>query len=75
MWEKYMKDQTMNEYQRLEHIKMKAQLLEERAKQDEKVIRNARRDGDNAENVEKSIAVNDLYLGAIQAKLKLLDQI
>ncbi len=48
--------------------------MEERAKMDEKLIRN---NGayNQKDNVEKTIAVNDLYLEAIQAKLKILDQI
>ena len=48
--------------------------MEEKAKMDEALIRSTGK-GDNNINVEKSIAVNDLYLEAIQAKLKLLDQI
>lgn len=73
VWEKYMKDQTMNEYQRLEEIRLKAQLMEEKAKMDEALIRSTTKGGNADLNVEKSIAVNDLYLEAIQAKLKLLD--
>lgn len=42
---------------------------------DEKLIRNNARIGDPALNVEKTIAVNDMYLEAIQAKLKILDTI
>lgn len=49
--------------------------MEERAKMDEKLIRNTVRGGDPTEGVEKSIAVNDMYLEAIQAKLRLLDNI
>lgn len=40
---------------------------------DEKLVRNINRNKDIAHTVEKTIAVNDMYLEAIQAKLKLLD--
>lgn len=49
--------------------------MEEKAKMDEKLIRNNPRSGDPGNNIEKAIAVNDMYLEAIQAKLKILDQI
>ena len=49
--------------------------MEERAKMDEKLIRNTQKGGDQQAHVEKTIAVNDMYLEAIQAKLKILDQI
>lgn len=50
--------------------------MEERARMDEKLIRNnARSVHDPALNIEKTIAVNDMYLEAIQAKLKILDSI
>jgi hypothetical protein len=42
---------------------------------DEKLVRNINQDSSNMANVEKTIAVNDMYLDAIHAKLKLLDQI
>ncbi len=76
LWDKYMKDQTMSEIDRLEEIRKRAQQMEERARMDEKLIRNnARNTRDPALNVEKTIAVNDMYLEAIQAKLKILDSI
>lgn len=64
----------MNEYERLDQVRMRAQLLEDKAMQDEKLIRNTR-NTDAHENVERSMAVNDMYMEAIQAKLKLLDHI
>ncbi len=48
--------------------------MEERAKMDEKLIRNNGASNQRF-NVEKNLQVNDLYLEAIQAKLKILDQI
>ena len=41
---------------------------------DEKLIRNNCKQNQK-DTVEKNIAVNDMYLEAIQAKLKILDQI
>ena len=42
---------------------------------DEKLVRNISKDPNITKTVEKTIAVNDMYLDAIQAKLKILDQI
>jgi hypothetical protein len=50
-------------------------MMEERAKMDEKLARVIDSDKHMARSVEKTIAVNDMYLEAIQAKLKLLDRI
>lgn len=75
VWEKYMKDENITDYEKLEEIKRRAQWMEQRAEMDEKLLRNNVRDGDHFDSVEKTIAVNDMYLEAIQAKLKLLDDI
>lgn len=75
LWEKYMKDDNITDYEKLEEIKRRAAWMEERAEMDEKLLRNNMRDGDHFDSVEKTIAVNDMYLEAIQAKLKLLDDI
>lgn len=72
VWEKYLKDQSMTEIDRLEEIRKRAMLIEQRAQMDEKLIRNA---GDANATVDRSIAINDMYLEAIQAKLKILDHI
>ena len=40
---------------------------------DEKLVRNISKDPNITQTVEKTIAVNDMYLDAIQAKLKILD--
>jgi hypothetical protein len=49
--------------------------LEEKARMDEKLVKNSYKSNDPTENIEKSIAINDMYLEAIQAKLRLLDNI
>jgi hypothetical protein len=51
-------------------VRAKAKQLETRAAMDEKVLRN-----NNSRTVEEEMAVNDMYLDAITAKLKLLDRI
>jgi len=49
---------------------MRARQMEQRAEMDEKLMRN---NLGADQDVEKTIAVNDMYLEAIQTKLKLLD--
>lgn len=46
--------------------------MEQKAKMEEDLIRIG---GSNGGQVEKTIAVNDMYIDAITAKLKILDQI
>ena len=72
-WEKYLNDQNMSEYERLDAVRREAEIMEEKARMDEMLIRNGRQE--DSENVEKTIAVNDMYIEAITAKLKILDQI
>jgi len=48
-------------------------MMEEKARMEEKMIRLNGGDGANSANVEKTIAVNDIYIEAISAKLKILD--
>jgi hypothetical protein len=65
----------------MEAVKRKAQNMEERARMQEKLIKvnPKKRTGNNGEldenfyNVEKTIAVNDMYIDAITAKLKILE--
>ena len=74
IWDKYLKDQTLSEYEKVEQLRKRAMMVEQRAQMDEKLARVI--EGDKiARSVEKTIAVNDMYLEAIQAKLKLLDKI
>jgi len=69
-WERFLHDEGMSDFQRLEQIKMRARQMEQRAEMDEKLLRNS---GAVQQDVEKTIALNDMYLEAIQTKLKLLD--
>lgn len=65
----------------MEAVKRKAVQMENRARMQEKLIQygslgTADRDANDefyADNVEKTIQVNDMYIDAIQAKLKILD--
>jgi len=49
--------------------------MEEKARMQEYLIKQTKNDGSGNENVERNIAVNDMYIEAITAKLKILDQI
>ena len=51
-------------------VKNKAKYLERKVEMEEKVLRNNR-----TKTVEEEMAVNDMYLDIITAKLKLLDKI
>ncbi len=62
----------MNEYEKLDAVRRRAEIMEEKARMDEMLIRN---DKGHSETVDKTIAVNDMYIEAITAKLKILDQI
>jgi hypothetical protein len=68
----------MSELERLELVRKKAEVLERQARREEQLIRNGTisdGQGNNTDIVERSIAVNDRYMEAINAKLKILDQI
>ncbi len=66
----------MSELERLEIVRKKAEALERQARREEELIRNGDKGGQgNTDTVERSIAVNDRYMEAINAKLRILDQI
>lgn len=65
-----MKENEIIDSEKLRVIKEKARQLEKKAAMDEKVLRNA-----NDKTIDDELAVNDMYLEAITAKLKLLDRI
>ena len=68
----------LNEYERLEAVKREAEKMEQHARQQEKLIKLAKVKGyanDSKDNVQRMIDVNDSYIDAITAKLKILDQI
>lgn len=60
----------MKDYDRLTVVRSHAQKLEQKAKRDELVLMYA---GDMG--VDREMEVNDMYLDAISAKLKILDRI
>lgn len=69
-------DQNLNEYEKLDLVKRKADQMEIKAKQREKLIKVEQAGGiDSRDNVQKTIEVNDMYMEAITAKLKILDNI
>ena len=67
----YLADKNLNEYEKLEAVKRKAHAMEERARMQEKLIQVSNRGGPQDQedqysaNVEKTIAVNDMYIDAI----------
>jgi hypothetical protein len=60
----------MGDYERLNVVRQHAQHLEKRAQRDELVLMHAGNMG-----VDREMEVNDMYLDAISAKLKILDKI
>ncbi len=56
--------------EKLRLIKERTRQIERKAAMDEKILRNT-----NNRTVEDEMAVNDMYLDAITAKLRLLDRI
>jgi hypothetical protein len=72
--DKYLNDPRLNEYERLDAVKRHAEQMEQKARMDEVLIRNLKGEG-GRDDVEKTIAVNDMYIEAITAKLRILDQI
>lgn len=57
----------------MEAIKMHAELLEQKASMDERLLRVEF--GNGKIEVDRTMAVNDMYIEAIAAKLKILDKI
>lgn len=83
-----LKDKKLNDFEKIEAVKQKAKQLEQRALEQEKIISlNKKKEGkavynehllgeeDPNADVERAMAVNDMYIDAIQAKLKILDQL
>ena len=65
----------MNEREKMDAVKRKAEWMEEQAKMQEQLIRVAMASGQAEDQVQKTIQVNDMYVEAIHAKLKILDSI
>lgn len=80
-FERFLNDPTLNDYEKLNIIKKRAEKMEERARMEEKLMKVGINSSTHASSmvghshVEKTIAVNDMYIEAITAKLRLLDQI
>ena len=65
-WSKYLNDQALTERERFDMVQIKAKQLEEKAKLDEQL---AQMDEADPEVIEQVLAVNDLYIESIKAKL------
>ena len=65
----------MSDVEKIEKVRRHAENMERRAKREEQLLNNGPggAKGDTVGNVERGIAVNDRYIDAIHAKLKLLD--
>lgn len=73
--DKLISDRTLNDYEKIEAVKRKANQLEERARQQEKLIQLDKKatagtevevgNEDYSGNVERTMAVNDMYIDAI----------
>ena len=70
-----MNDNRLNEYEKMDAVKRRAEKIERQAKMQERLMKvaYAANNGDSQQNVQKTIEVNDLYIEAITAKLKILD--
>jgi len=64
---------TKTEEQRNNDLRMKARQIQNRAEREDNFIKLST--GHSKADIEKSLAVNDMYIEAIQAKLKMLDNI
>jgi hypothetical protein len=71
--DKLMKRPNLSELERLEIVRKRAEAIEKQARREEKLIRQEQ--GSGGGDIERSIAVNDRYMEAINAKLRILDQI
>jgi len=74
--DKYLNDPTLSEVEKLEIVRKRAEAFEEKALRDEKLMKSTNMESvDGKAAIQKTIAVNDMYIEAIQAKLQLLEKI
>eukprot|EP00347_Sterkiella_histriomuscorum_P023552 403334203 len=64
---------SFNSVKRIEQLNDRAKIIEERAQRQEKFLKSSNHK--KGDSVSQTIAVNEMYIDAIQAKLKILDQI
>jgi len=69
VWKKCMQDKSLSDFEKLDAVRRHADYLELKARQDEALIRGAR------DSTGRSIEVNDRYLDAISAKLRILENL
>ena len=67
--------QTENIQDNIEKIKIEANLLQEKAKQKEFLLKNERNSYDIAKREKLNNEISNLYLNSIQAKLQILNKI
>jgi len=73
---KLLADPNISESERITAVKMRTQQIEQRAQMEEQKLRlMGKSDANNYGMIEQSIAVNDIYIDSIQAKLNILEKI
>lgn len=81
---KTLKDKKLSAIEKVDGVRKQAKDLEQRAQRQEKLLEAGQQTGGKVvmyqdelleDNVEQTMAVNDMYIDAIQAKLKLLDNL
>ena len=73
---KLLNDPNINENDRMNAVRARTDQIELRAKMEEQKLRlNRGAGGENVESIDQTIAVNDIYIDSIQAKLSILEKL
>ena len=74
VFSKILNDKNMNEFERMEAIRLRAEHIEEKAFMSEQKLRN-NSDGMSISDIAQNNAVNDVYMDSIKAKLSILEKV
>ena len=74
VFSKILNDKNMNEFERMEAIRLWAVHIEEKAFMSEQKLRN-NSDGISISDIAQNNAVNDVYMDSIKAKLSILEKV
>ena len=74
VFSKILNDKNMNEFERMEAIRLRAVHIEEKAFMSEQKLRN-NSDGMSISDIAQNNAVNDVYMDSIKAKLSILEKV
>ena len=74
---KLLNDQNISETDRIEAVRLRTEQIEKKAKMEEQKLRLIKpgENGSEFDSIEQNIAVNDIYIDSIQAKLNILEKI